>query len=136
CSLLDAEASLLLVASRRGFHQPNYTILAVAIQIAIGIDQRAFTYAAIAPRNLTSVKIDSSQYRTREPVKVITDQHRAAVMVPHVFREPDLLRLVVRFDFDNAATRTVVGGDKDAIAARNRRRHVRRPVRRMRVVPE
>src|SRR3954470_13906156 len=93
--LRDTETSLLLIPSRGRFNQTDYAVLTEAIQVSIGIDQRPFPNTPIAPRNLARIKLDRRQNRTRESVKIVANQHRSAVMVAHVFRKPDFLRLVI-----------------------------------------
>src|SRR6185503_15061467 len=100
--LRNPEAPLLLVPGGCRLNEPDDTILTKAVQVSIGIDQRSLSHTPIAPRNLTRIKLDRRQYGAREPVQVIANQHRAAVMIAHILREPDLLRLVVRLDLDHA----------------------------------
>src|ERR1043165_3477521 len=83
------------------------------------------------------------RYRTSSPSgsnsKTRTGNHLptpSCCDIFHVLREVNLLRLVVRFDLDEAATRAVVRRNEDSIPVHDRRRHVRHVVRRFLVFPQ
>src|SRR6185503_131261 len=134
--LLNSETSLFLVSRGRRLDEANHAILAETVKIPVGINQGTLAYAAIAPRDLTGVKLHRRQNRAREPIEVISNQHRTAVMILHVPAEPDLLRLVVRLDLDNTAASAVVRRDKHAIIPHNRCRGIRGSIRRLCIIPQ
>src|SRR5207244_1285773 len=91
----ELETPLLLVSRRRRFGEPEDVVFALQIQMAVRVDERPLANAAIAPHHLSGPELEARQNGIVEAVEIAVHEHDAAVVVLHLAREVNLLRLYV-----------------------------------------
>ena len=119
--------------------ESDHAVLAQAIEIPIGVDERSLTDAAVAPDDLTRVETHCCKNTARKAVEIIADQNRTAVVVAHLLCEINLSRrhvFAICLDLNQATAGSVVRRDEDSVSARHRCRNVRGIVGRARILPQ
>src|SRR5688500_13307749 len=88
----DGEAATLDVACRRRIGETDDAAFAIQIQAAVSNDHRALANASITPRERAAIEFQRREDAARKTVNVITDKHRARMVIAHFTREVDLAR--------------------------------------------
>src|SRR5262245_51891814 len=86
----NAETSLLTVAGRRGFGEPDNVVLALNIKMPVCERHRSLADAAIPPHHLAGREVEAYQDRIVEPVEVAVHENDPAVVILHVVGEVHL----------------------------------------------
>src|SRR5262245_32673605 len=73
--VLNLEASLLLVARRRGDRKADDVVFAEKIEVAVGVGERTLSHTAVTPHRLAGGEIEARQNRSVESVQIPVDQH-------------------------------------------------------------
>src|SRR5688500_8548070 len=95
--LLNTKAPLLHISLGRGLDQTHHSILTQRVEMAISIGKGTLPNTTVTPGNFSSVKTHCSQHTAVKTIQVIANQNRTAVVIAHVLREVDFLRLAVLY---------------------------------------